>query len=85
MTARLERPLKRELLIKGDPYRLTISPLGLHLARKGKRKGCELSWADLVNGNAALATALNASLELHRQAASNGNGRGRHTKKFRYS
>jgi len=85
MTARLERPLKRELLIKGDPYRLTISPLGLHLARKGKRKGCELSWLDLVNGNAALATALNASLELHRQAASTGNGRGRRTKKFRYS
>jgi hypothetical protein len=63
MTTRLEAPLKREILIKGEPYRLTVSPLGLHLARKGRRKGCELSWLDFVNGEAALATALNASLQ----------------------
>lgn len=85
MTARLERPLKRELLIKGYPYRLTISPLGLHLARKGKRKGCELSWLDLVNGDAALATALNASLEPNRKTASTGNGRGRREKGSQHS
>ena len=62
MTTRLESPLKREVLIKGEPYRLTISPLGLHLARKGRRKGYELSWLDFVNGDAALARALNASV-----------------------
>lgn len=62
MTTRLESPLKRELIIKGEPYRLTISPLGLHLARKGRRKGYELSWLDFVNGDAALATALSASV-----------------------
>ena len=62
MTTRLETPLKREILIKGEPYRLTISPLGLHLARKGRRKGYELSWLDFVSGEAALATALHASL-----------------------
>lgn len=61
MTTRLESPLKREVLIKGEPYRLTISPLGLHLARKGRRKGYELSWLDFVNGDAALARALSAS------------------------
>jgi hypothetical protein len=59
---RLEMPLKRELLIRGEPYRLTISQLGLHLARKGRRKGYELSWLDFVNGDAALARALNATL-----------------------
>lgn len=63
MTTRLETPLKREILIKGEPYRLTVSPLGLHLARKGRRKGYELSWLDFVNGEAALASALNASLQ----------------------
>ena len=63
MTTRLESPLKREVTIKGEPYRLTISPIGLHLARKGRRKGYELSWLDFVNGDAALATALNASVE----------------------
>jgi hypothetical protein len=29
---------------------------------KGRRKGLELAWNDLVTGEAALATALNASL-----------------------
>ena len=62
MTTRLESPLKREVLIKGEPYRLTISPLGLHLARKGRRKGYELSWQDFVSGDAALAQALSASV-----------------------
>ena len=63
MTTRLEAPLKREILIKGEPYRLTVTPLGLHLARKGRRKGYELSWLDFVSGEAALASALNASLQ----------------------
>ena len=35
----------------------------LKLVPKGKRKGMELAWKDLVSGQAALATALNASLE----------------------
>jgi len=62
VTTQLDAPLKRELRILGEPYTLTISPEGLHLAPKGRRKGQELRWADLVSGDAALATALNASL-----------------------
>jgi hypothetical protein len=60
---RLDRPLKRELDIGGTPHTLTISPEGLKLVEKGRRKGHELRWADLVSGGAALAVALNASLE----------------------
>ena len=63
MPTKLERPLKREVEIDGKPYTLTIAPEGLKLAEKGKRKGQELRWADLVSGEAALAVALNASLE----------------------
>ena len=59
---RLEKPLKRELDISGETYILTISPEGLKLTIKGKRKGQELAWKDLVDGSAALATALNASV-----------------------
>jgi len=59
---KLDAPLKRELRILGQTYTLTISADGLHLAPKGRRKGQELRWADLVSGDAALATALNASL-----------------------
>jgi len=60
---RLDKSLKRELDIGGETYVLTIDPTGLKLTIKGRRKGQELAWKDLVSGDAALATALNASLE----------------------
>jgi hypothetical protein len=59
---RLEGILKREIDIDGKPWVLTLSPEGLKLTEKGHRKGHELKWKDLVTGEAALATALNASL-----------------------
>ena len=63
MATKLDKPLKRELEIDGNPYMLTITPSGLKLTEKGRRKGHELAWRDLVSGEAALAVALNASLE----------------------
>jgi hypothetical protein len=63
MATKLEKPLKRELSIDGKPYMLTIEPLGMKLVPKGKRKGQELTWETLVSGEAALAKALNASLQ----------------------
>jgi hypothetical protein len=62
LTTKLESPLKRELIVLGKPYTLVVSPDGVALTPKGKRKGYELAWVDLVNGDAALAVALNASL-----------------------
>jgi len=62
MTTRLESTLKREIDIASEPYTLTLTGEGFVLARKGHRKGLEIRWADLVSGEAALATALNASL-----------------------
>ena len=59
----LDKPLRRELDIEGKPYTLTLDPDGLKLVEKGRRKGLQLAWTDLVNGDAALATALQASLE----------------------
>ena len=47
---KLEKPLKREIDIKGKPYIVTIMPLGMKLTEKGKRKGQELLWADLASG-----------------------------------
>ena len=63
MATKLEKPLKREVEIDGQPYVLTISPDGLKLVVKGRRKGQELAWKDLVSGDAALAAALHAPLE----------------------
>jgi hypothetical protein len=62
MTTKLEGPLRRALTIAGNPYVLTITPDGLTLVPKGKRKGYSLAWNAFVSGEAALATALNASL-----------------------
>ncbi|HEY4145696.1 hypothetical protein [Pinirhizobacter sp.] len=58
----LDRPLKRELAIGETLYTLTIDPDGLKLTEKGRRKGVELAWKDIVNGDAGLAAALQASM-----------------------
>ena len=62
MTTKLNGTLKRELAIDGEAYTLTLSESGFTLTLKGRRKGLDIRWADLVGGDAALATALNASL-----------------------
>jgi len=65
MMTPLDKPLRRELHINGQPYTLTVAPEGLKLVEKGRRKGITLRWQDLVSGDAALATALQASLQQH--------------------
>lgn len=59
---KLDKPLRRELSIGDKSYTLTIAPEGLKLTEKGHRKGIEVKWSDLVNGDAGLAAALNASV-----------------------
>jgi hypothetical protein len=59
---KLEKPLKREIQIKDEAYVITLTPSELKITRKGHRNGVELAWTDLVGGEAALATALNASV-----------------------
>jgi hypothetical protein len=63
MATKLDKPLKREIEVEGKPYMLTITPEGLKLVPKGKRNGHELTWNAIVSGEAALAAALNASLQ----------------------
>jgi hypothetical protein len=63
MATKLDKTLKREIDLDGQAYMLTIDPAGLKLVPKGKRNGLELSWKALVSGEAALATALNASIQ----------------------
>jgi len=62
MTTKLNNAFKRELDIKGEKFTLTVSPEGFKLVQKGKRKGVEIAWKDLVSGDAAMAVALNASV-----------------------
>jgi hypothetical protein len=65
---KLDRPLRREVLVKKKAYTLTIDPDGLKFVEKGRRKGAMLRWIDIVNGDAALAAALQASLLPDRHA-----------------
>ncbi len=62
MATKLDKTLKREISIRGKAFVVSISPAGLKLVGKGRRKGLELAWEDLVSGDAALASALNASI-----------------------
>ena len=62
MATKLEKALKREISIGGKPFVVTLTPEGMKLVGKGRRKGLELAWEDLTSGDAALATALNASV-----------------------
>ncbi|MDQ3057547.1 MAG: hypothetical protein M3Q96_07410 [Pseudomonadota bacterium] len=62
MTTRLEKPLRREIVIDDKLYTLTIDVDGLKLMEKGRRKGDVLRWKDIVSGDAALSAALSANL-----------------------
>jgi hypothetical protein len=62
MTTPLHSTLKRALIIDGRDYVVTLTNTTLKLTLKGKRNGVELPWSQLVNGDAALAVALNASV-----------------------
>ena len=59
---KLDKPLKREVRVRKKSFVLTIDPEGFRLTKKGRRKGVEIAWKDLVSGEAAMAVALNASL-----------------------
>jgi hypothetical protein len=57
---KLDKPLRRELMIGEKAYTLTIAPEGLKLTEKGHRKGIELKWSDVVNGGSGAAAAMQA-------------------------
>lgn len=81
MTTRLEVTLKREISVDGEPYTVTLTTAGLKLVPKGRRKGLELQWKDLLSGEHALAVALNATLDSLPERAGGGRSpvRGLHT------
>lgn len=83
MPTKLQNDLKRELTIGGKNFVVTVSPQGLKLVGKGRRKGLEIHWEDLVSGDAALAIALNASLDANLHLEPAGHNKSRRTKNSR--
>ena len=47
MPTKLEKTVKREIEIDGQPFTVAISPEGLKITQKGFRKGQEVSWKEL--------------------------------------
>jgi len=66
MTTKLDKPIKRELEHAGVLYTVTISPDGIRVVEKGKRKGRDVSWATIISGDAELNEALRISVDATR-------------------
>ena len=50
MTTKLEKPIRREIEIEGEPYTVTITPQEVRLTRKRFRSGRAVSWKSILDG-----------------------------------
>ena len=52
-----------EIEIDGQAYIAAISPEGVKVTKKGFRKGNEISWRQIISGDANLSADLSASVD----------------------
>lgn len=64
MATKLDKALKRELEFDGVLYTVILSPEGLKVVPKGKRKGQELTWEQLIRGDVTLGQDLKDSIDM---------------------
>lgn len=48
MTTPLTKPVTRELLLDGEPFKVTISTEGIRIRPKGRRKGSIVTWETVL-------------------------------------
>ncbi len=65
MATLLTKPIKRELEIEGVSYTITMSPEGVRIVPKGRRNGRELTWRDLLGGDAEMRRDLDTSVQAY--------------------
>ena len=65
MATRLDKTIKRELELAGQLYTVSMSPEGVKIVPKGRRKGHELTWEALLSGDAELRRDLNMTLDMY--------------------
>jgi hypothetical protein len=65
MTAKLDSVIKRELKLRREIYTVSISPEGVKIALKGRKKGREISWETLLSGDAELTQQLKMSIDAY--------------------
>lgn len=66
MTTKLDKALRREIIVDDRPYTVTLTADGVKVVEKGKRNGQELSWRSIVSGDTQLAESLNLSVDATR-------------------
>lgn len=64
MVTKLDKALKREVEVDGVAYMVTMAPDGVKIVEKGRRKGTELTWPQLIRGDVTLTQDLKDSVEL---------------------
>ena len=77
MPTKLEKTVKREIDIDGQPFTVAISPEGLKITQKGFRKGQEVSWKSLLEssqGDGATTTSSNPGMPTRGEGGSGGGG-----------
>jgi hypothetical protein len=62
MPTKLDKALKREIIVRDQTLVATLTPDGLTLTEKGHRKGKTFTWFDLWSGGTELMTQLQASV-----------------------
>ena len=65
MATRLDKTIKRELELDGRLYTVSVSPEGVTVVPKGRRQGHQLSWQELLSGEAQLRRDLSLSLQMY--------------------
>ena len=68
MTPRLDHIIKRELKIGRELYTVSMSPDGVKITLKGRRKGHEITWENLLSGDAELTQQLKMSVDAYGSA-----------------
>ncbi len=78
MPTKLEKTVKREIDIDGQPFTVAISPEGLKITQKGFRKGQEVSWKSLLENSqadgATTTTSANPGMSARGEGGSSGGG-----------
>jgi hypothetical protein len=72
MATKLDKTLKREIQINGEPLIATITPEGIKVTKKGFRKGNEITWNAIASGDASLNQDLKISVDATRQEGEEG-------------
>ena len=57
----LDKPLKRQIDIQGQPFTVILDATGIKITKKAHRNGIEVHWADLIRNDPSMAAELTSA------------------------